>query len=143
MDSQNLSRLPLIQGTMESRLLRREIESMTIPRVLLVALLVAPLPALGQSQPQPAEQPVQAQPQQSQPAQPAAQPQTPERPKLKEILLRPGTIPNVAPEHQEAARKSREARTKIVVCQREASEKKIMPRYRTQYVLDCIDKKTD
>jgi hypothetical protein len=59
---------------------------------------------------------------------------------VKEILLRPGTIPGVAPEYQEAARKSREAREKVAGCQKQANEQKIMPRYRTQFVLDCIDK---
>lgn len=101
---------------------------------LLAAMALMPLPASAQTQPQPAAQ---------QEAKPAPQPQTQAPPKLKEILLRPGTIPNVAPEHQEAARKSREAREKVAICQKEASEQKVLPRYRTQYVLDCIDKKTN
>jgi hypothetical protein len=48
-------------------------------------------------------------------------------------------IPGVAPEYQEAARQSSIARRKIAVCQKRATEQKILPRDRTKFVLDCID----
>jgi hypothetical protein len=138
---------PLIQGRMPLPGNReRKPEFMKIvARILLAGPILLPLPLSAQTQPQPAQAP-QAQSQPSQPAaaaEPAPAQQTQGTPKVKEILLRPGTIPGVAPEHQEAARKSREAREKIALCQKEASEQKILPRYRLQYVLDCIDKKTN
>lgn len=111
-------------------------------RILLATLVLLPVPLRAQTPPQPAPEPPQQAQQPTPPASPA-QPQTQGTPKVKEILLRPNMIPGVAPEHQEAARKSREAREKVVVCQKEASDQKILPRYRLQYVLDCIDKKTN
>lgn len=58
----------------------------------------------------------------------------------KEIFIKPsGDVPGVAPEYQEAARKSRRAREKVAICQNRATDEKIMPRERTKFVLDCID----
>jgi hypothetical protein len=95
-------------------------------RLVLSAAVVAALlsPAAGQTQPQPEQQ-----------RQPETAPQT------KEIVI--GTVPNVAPEYQEAARKAQRARQKIAICQKQASEQKILPRYRTEYVLACIDQQAD
>ncbi len=72
---------------------------------------------------------------------PAATAPAKETPKVKEIIL--NKVPGVAPEYQEAARKSQLAREKIQTCQKEATAQKILPRDRTHFVLACIDRKTD
>jgi hypothetical protein len=102
--------------------------------LLLICLVLLPsLPLHAQTPQQPQSAPTQT---------PAAQPQTPApaQPQVKEIVINPGTIPGVAPEYQEQARKSRRAREKVAVCQKEATDQKVLPRDRTKYVLDCIDR---
>ncbi|HVX98306.1 MAG TPA: hypothetical protein VHA55_00780 [Pseudorhodoplanes sp.] len=67
--------------------------------------------------------------------------QAPQQPETKEVVI--GTIPGVAPEYQDAARKAMKARQKVAACQKEATEQKVLPRDRTQFVLACIDKLKD
>ena len=46
----------------------------------------------------------------------------------------------VAPEHQEMAAKRAKEREKINNCQKQATEQKILPRDRPQFVINCLDK---
>jgi hypothetical protein len=45
----------------------------------------------------------------------------------------------VAPEHQEMAAKRAKEREKINNCQKQATEQKILPRDRPQFVINCLD----
>lgn len=81
--------------------------------------------------------PAMAQTQQPETKQPDAKPAT------QEITVSPAAIPGVAPEYQDAARKAIKARQKVATCQKQATEQKVLPRDRTQYVLACIDKLQD
>jgi hypothetical protein len=45
----------------------------------------------------------------------------------------------VAPEHQEMAAKRAKEREKIDNCQKQATEQKILPRDRPQFVINCLD----
>jgi hypothetical protein len=45
----------------------------------------------------------------------------------------------VAPEHREMAAKSAKEREKIGTCQKQATEQKILPRDRPQFVINCLD----
>jgi hypothetical protein len=46
----------------------------------------------------------------------------------------------IAPEHQEMAAKKSKEREKINNCQKQATEQKILPRDRPQFVINCLDK---
>lgn len=45
----------------------------------------------------------------------------------------------VAPEHQEMAAKRAKERERISNCQKQATEKNILPRDRPQFVINCLD----
>src|SRR6516165_6112082 len=45
----------------------------------------------------------------------------------------------IAPEHQEMAAKRAKEREKINNCQKQATEQKILPRDRPQFVINCLD----
>jgi hypothetical protein len=49
------------------------------------------------------------------------------------------TRPPVAPEHQEMVAKRAKEREKIENCQKQATEEKILPRDRPQFVVKCLD----
>ena len=49
----------------------------------------------------------------------------------------------VAPEHQEMAAKRAQEREKINNCQKQATEQKILPRDRPQFVINCLDGATE
>src|SRR5262249_19627758 len=46
----------------------------------------------------------------------------------------------VAPEYQELAAKRAKEKERVDNCQRQASEQKVLPRDRTQFVISCLDK---
>jgi hypothetical protein len=46
----------------------------------------------------------------------------------------------VKPEFREAAEKRAAEQKKLVTCQNEAEEKKLLPRYRTKFLADCMEK---
>jgi hypothetical protein len=48
----------------------------------------------------------------------------------------------IAPEHQEMAAKRAKEREKINNCQKQATEQKILPRDRPQFVINCLDGRT-
>jgi hypothetical protein len=104
---------------------------MILARWLIAGMALLPLSAKAQPQQSPAPAAVQS---------PAAPPPPASQPQTKEIVVNPGAVPGVAPEYQDAARKSRRAREKVAFCQKEATEQKVLPRDRTRYVLDCIDR---
>jgi hypothetical protein len=45
----------------------------------------------------------------------------------------------IAPEHQDMAAKRAKEREKINNCQKQATEQKILPRDRPQFVINCVD----
>src|SRR5262249_36133399 len=45
----------------------------------------------------------------------------------------------IAPEHQDMAAKRAKEKEKINDCQRQATEQKILPRDRPQFVINCLD----
>jgi hypothetical protein len=45
----------------------------------------------------------------------------------------------IAPEHQDMAAKRAKEREKISNCQKQATEQKILPRDRPQFVINCLD----
>src|SRR5262245_3076544 len=47
--------------------------------------------------------------------------------------------PAVAPEHQEMIAKRAKERERIAGCQKQATEQKILPRDRPQFVINCLD----
>jgi len=47
--------------------------------------------------------------------------------------------PAVAPEHQEMIAKRAKERERIAGCQKQATEQKILPRDRPQFVIHCLD----
>jgi hypothetical protein len=47
--------------------------------------------------------------------------------------------PAVAPEHQEMAAKRAKEKERVDNCQRQATEQKILPRDRPQFVINCLD----
>ena len=47
----------------------------------------------------------------------------------------------VAPEYQELAGKRAKEKEKVDDCQRQASEQKVLPRDRPQFVINCLDNK--
>jgi hypothetical protein len=49
----------------------------------------------------------------------------------------------VAPEHQEMAAKRAKERERINNCQKQATEQKILPRDRPQFVINCLDGATE
>ena len=58
------------------------------------------------------------------------------------ILSVPGVgqgQPAVAPEHQEMIAKRAKERERIAGCQKQATEQKILPRDRPQFVIHCLD----
>jgi len=71
------------------------------------------------------------------------QPDNKDAPKTQDITVGPPPVPGVAPEYQDAARKSLKARQKVAYCQKVATDQKVLPRDRTQFVLACIDKLQD
>jgi len=46
----------------------------------------------------------------------------------------------VAPEYRAAAEKRAAEQKKLASCQKEADGEKLLPRYRTKFLSDCIDK---
>jgi hypothetical protein len=46
----------------------------------------------------------------------------------------------VAPEHRAAAEKRAAEQKKLAGCQQEAKAKNIRPRYRTQFLIECIER---
>jgi len=46
----------------------------------------------------------------------------------------------IAPEHQELAAKRAKEKERVDNCQRQASEQKVLPRDRPQFVTNCLDK---
>src|SRR5215472_339352 len=46
----------------------------------------------------------------------------------------------IAPEHQEMAAKRAKEKERVDDCQRQASEQKVLPRDRPQFVINCLDK---
>jgi hypothetical protein len=46
----------------------------------------------------------------------------------------------VAPEHQELAAKRAKEKERVDGCQKQATEQKILPRDRPQFVINCLDK---
>ena len=46
----------------------------------------------------------------------------------------------IAPEHQELAEKRAKEKERVDGCQKEASEQKVLPRDRPQFVINCLDK---
>jgi hypothetical protein len=46
----------------------------------------------------------------------------------------------VKPEFREAAEKRAAEQKKIANCQKEADAQKLLPRYRTKFLIDCIEK---
>jgi hypothetical protein len=46
----------------------------------------------------------------------------------------------VAPEHRAAAEKRAAEQKKLARCQQEAKAKNIRPRYRTQFLIECIER---
>lgn len=46
----------------------------------------------------------------------------------------------VAPEYREAAIKRQAEKKKIADCQKEAIEKKLLPRYRVDFLVACVDR---
>jgi hypothetical protein len=46
----------------------------------------------------------------------------------------------VKPEFRAAAEKRAAEQKKLAACQHEAQEKKLLPRYRTKFLIDCMDK---
>jgi len=46
----------------------------------------------------------------------------------------------IAPEYQELAAKKAKEKERVDNCQRQASEQKVLPRDRPQFVINCLDK---
>ena len=46
----------------------------------------------------------------------------------------------IAPEHQDMAAKRAKEKERADNCQRQASEQKVLPRDRPQFVINCLDK---
>jgi hypothetical protein len=46
----------------------------------------------------------------------------------------------IAPEHQELAEKRAKEKERVDGCQKEATEQKVLPRDRPQFVINCLDK---
>jgi len=46
----------------------------------------------------------------------------------------------IAPEHEELASKGAKEKERVDGCQKEASEQKVLPRDRPQFVINCLDK---
>jgi hypothetical protein len=46
----------------------------------------------------------------------------------------------VSPEFRAAAEKRAAEQKKLITCQHEAAEKKLLPRYRTKFLIDCMGK---
>jgi hypothetical protein len=49
----------------------------------------------------------------------------------------------IAPEHQEMAAKRAKERERVSNCQKQATEQKILPRDRPQFVINCLDGTTE
>jgi hypothetical protein len=52
-------------------------------------------------------------------------------------LVDPATV---KPEFRAAAEKRAAEQKKLITCQHEAVEKKLLPRYRTKFLIDCMGK---
>ena len=86
--------------------------------VMLIAIAVLPLgAALAQTQ--------------------APQAQAPQGQAAQTQAIQP---PKIAPEYQEAAAKRAAERKKLADCQKAAQEQKLLPRYATKFLADCLDK---
>src|SRR5262249_55199768 len=58
------------------------------------------------------------------------------RPAVGQAQSQPAAI---APEHQDMAAKRAKEREKVNNCQKQATEQKILPRDRAQFVINCLD----
>jgi len=56
---------------------------------------------------------------------------------LAQLMVDPS---KVKPEYRNAAEKRAAEQKKLAACQKEADEKKLLPRYRTKFLSDCLDK---